>query len=170
MTLEPQPSKVVPEQSNPDFSKTSILEDMFYLGYTKSEKVVVYRDESKEVEINAVFRTITPAELREIYEASGRYETVGGQAITEKLETLARAIVTINEMPLILDTNDREKFKKEYGRDPDVLEQAKIILIEKLKSPELLDMLYESYREFAKTITEQFNDIKKKLKNPMFSN
>lgn len=142
-------------------SGTSVLEDLFFLGYTKSEKRTIYKDD--KFVINVVYRTLTPIELRDIYESYGRFSTMGAQIIAEKIETLARAIYTINDMPLVLNQKDKDQFIKEYRHEPTPLEQARYILMEKLQSVHLLDTLYDEYIKFSESIKEHFEDIKKKL-------
>ena len=148
----------------------SVIEDLFSIGYTKSENIVVYKNEEKNVEIITQFRTLTPLELREISEILNQFGSFSAQLITEKIETLARSIVHINNMPLVLDINERDEHEKKFGKAPSALEMARKIIAEKIKSPHIIDMLYEKYAEFTGKISEHFEDIKKKLNNPPSSN
>lgn len=171
MTIEPesisgQVSPEDPPKKKFELSQIAVLEDLFYLGFSKSEKMIVYKDEVKNLEINVVFRTLTPSEHRDIWESLSKFSSFGAQAITEKMEILSRAIVTLNDMPLVLDNKDKEEFNKRFSRDPSPLDQARFIIIEKIKSKELIDLLYEAYEAFSKNIIKNFDDIKKKLKNP----
>jgi len=161
MTAEPEAIK---PKKNEEFS-IAIIEDLFSLGYAKSENIVVYKDEKKNVEIITQFRTLTPLELREISEILNQFGSFAAQLITEKIETLARSIVHINNMPLVLDIDERDKHEKEYGKGPTQLEMARKIISEKIKSQHIIDMLYEKYRDFTNKIADHFEDVKKKLNN-----
>jgi hypothetical protein len=144
--------------------QVTILEELFSLGYAKSSEYKVYGD-AKGTEIVVQFRTLTTCELRDIAETLGMYKSIPAQVWTEKIETLARVIVHINKMPLILDQNDRKEYEDKQKRTPSALEQARIILYDKLKSPYIIDLLFEKYQEFMETVTKSFEDVKKKLKN-----
>ena len=74
------------------------FEQLFFMGYAESDQIVIYKDDKHEFIVK--FRTLTPNELRDIIESAHKFTTVGAQAITEKLETLSRVIVTINHTPL----------------------------------------------------------------------
>lgn len=164
MTLRPDELSASHPAAEPiDYSKSAILEDLFYLGYTESSKVTIYKDD-KGNDFTAKFRTLTPLELRSVYETSSRFSSFEAQDITNKIEILARAITHINDMPLILNTKDREDFFQKFKREPSPLDQARYILTEKISSIHLLNMMYESYIDFADKIRNQFEDIKKKLK------
>lgn len=165
MTTEPETLK----QSDPNLS-VSVIEDLFSVGYTKSDNVVVYKDEAKNIEIVTQFRTLTPLELREISETINQFGSFSAQLITEKIETLARSIIHINNMPLILDMNERSEYEKKHGNPPTSLEMARKIISGKIKSAHIIDMLYDQYSEFTAKIVEHFEDVKKKLKNPQSSN
>ena len=171
MTMEPETKD--PTSENPkisDFEKLAVLEDVFYLGYTKSKKITVYKHDEDETAVVVTFRSLTPLELRDIFEAANKFESFPAQSITERLETLARAIVTINDMPLILDEKERTSFNEKHKKDPTPLDQARIILLEKIQSPYVIDVLYEEYNAFIKNISDHFDDVKKKLKNQASSN
>ena len=142
---------------------TSVLEDLFLIGYTKSKKIRVYQDDKYTLDV--VFRTLTPTEWRDIFEICGKYSTFGSQNITEKLEILARSICMINDMPLTLNIKDKEYFKTKYGREPDPLDMSRFILIEKINSLPLVELIYEEFRKFDDEIKSNFEDIKKKLNN-----
>lgn len=159
MTLNPEtPSKEEQKVS----VELSVLEDIFYVGYTVSKKISIYEDKEKGVQINAVFRTLMPAEFRDIFEVTGKYDTFQAQEITNRIETLARAIQTINDMPLALSTKEKEDFKNKYDREPSPLDQAREILTNKIRSVQVIDALFEEYQKFYTTVKEQFDDIKKK--------
>lgn len=160
--------------TKPDFSETpktptvskrsiSVLDDLFNLGYTTSGDILLYEHEDKR--ISAAFRTLVPAELRDVHECIGAYSSIGAKIITEQIELLARGVVMINNMPLILDQHDREELaKKDNVKDPSPLEQARYILLHKLNSKPVLDLLYGAYMEFLGNIDKEFEEIKKKLK------
>jgi hypothetical protein len=168
MTSEPTntiPAAVAASTPNPLLDKQiTILEDIFSLGYSKSQDIKVYED-SRGVEFIVQYRTLTACELRDIAETLGGYRSLAAQVWTEKIESLARAIVHINKMPLILDLPDRKAFEEKHKQQPSVLEQARIILYEKIKSPHIIDVLFENYQEFVGVVAQSFDDIKKKLKN-----
>jgi len=144
-------------------ASVSILDDLFNIGYTTSEEVLVY--EAEGTKITASFRTLVPAEMREVHEVIGSFQSMGAQFITEQIELLARGIMLINNMPLSLDQHDRETLSKDLDK-PDLtpLEQARYILLNKLRSKPVLDMLYDKYMEFINGVEKEFEDIKKKLK------
>lgn len=157
-----------PLSSNlPSPAEVDPLEALFNLGYATSAPKMIYKDDTFAIEV--VFRTLTPPEMRDVYEASSQYGGLVAQTITERIETLARAIVTINHMPLILTAPEQQKFYVEKNRHPSPLEMAKVVLTEKIKSTSLIDALYEEYTEFSDKIANSFVDIKKKLKNPTSS-
>jgi hypothetical protein len=162
--MEPTESPKTSEKSFKDVEKVAVLEDLFYLGYTSSNRITIYEDEEKGVIINATFRTLTPTENRDVFEAVSRFNSIGGQSVTERIETLARAIKTINDMPLTLESDEKEEYHKKHGKDPSPLEQARIILFDKIKSIHVIDALYEAYMEFKSGIEIGFDDVKKKLK------
>jgi hypothetical protein len=149
-------------------SGTPIIEDLFFIGFTKSKKILVYQDDKNSIEV--IFRTLTPMEIRDVYEACGKFNTYSGQSIAEKVETLSRSITTVNDMPLVMNQNDKEIFIRHYGREPTPLDQARYIIIEKLQSIHILDLLFEAYTVFADSIKDQFDEIKKKLKTAQSSN
>lgn len=172
MSMEPEFPSSVNKEENPkqfDTEKIAVLEDLFYLGYTKSDNIIIYSDDKKNIEIGVKFRTLAPTELRDVYESVHKFNSWEAKEITEKIETLARAIYLVNEMPLVLDTKDKAEFNEKYDRDPSALEQAKFILIERFSSAIIIDLLYSAYQEFIGKITTEFDDLKKKLKNPTSS-
>jgi len=166
MTAEPTsstPDIIVEIENRVNEQNSSILEDLFFLGYTKSEIYTVYKDDAG-LEIKVQFRTLTPYEVRDIQERVGQYNTPLARIITEQIETLARTIIHINHMPLILGSSEREAHFLRTKKYPSPLEMAKNILTEKLKSEYLLDAIYEAYIEFVKGVQDSFDNIKKKLK------
>ena len=171
MTMEPlKEENLSSNKSKKEIFGNAALEDLFILGYTTSEPLVVYEDEKGDKRIVARFRTLTPIELRKVYEESTKYSSFGGKDITEKLETLCFAIMTINGMPLVMSTGQREEYTKEYGELPSPLDQARHLIINQIKSIYIIDALYEAYEEFSNRVKQEFEDIKKKLKNPPSSN
>ena len=158
MTIQPSASSITS-------ASVSTIEDIFVLGYTRSDIIKVYSDEKTGMEITVQFRTLTHTEIKDVCEALYGLRHTLSQVIVEKIETLARAIVTLNGSPLILDEHDRENFAKLYKHEPTSLDMAKYVLIEKIKSILVINALYEAYEEFLGNVTKQFEDIKKKLKN-----
>lgn len=170
MTMQPiQEEALSSEKSKKEFFGNPALEDIFLLGYTTSDPIVIFKDESKDIEIKVRFRTLTPIELRKVYEATTQFSSFGGKGITEKLETLCFAVMTVNDSPLVMSTGERETYKEEYGTEPGPLDQARYIIVNKIKSIFLIDAIYDAYTEFSDKIKEEFDDIKKKLKNPKSS-
>jgi len=163
MTFDPTQENNSPE--SPISGSFPILEDVFYLGYTQSDPITLFKDEAKKVELTVQFRTLTPIEHRDIFTAMGKYETYMAQEVTRKLETLSRAVKLINGMPLLLPNNEIKEFYDKAERNPTPLEQAQIIFTQKIKSPDLLDLMYEAYVEFTEKVSKEFEDIKKKLKS-----
>ena len=164
MTLRPDDALPSHPSAEPiDYAKTAILEDLFYLGYTLSDKIIVYKTDTTE--ITAKFRTITPLELRSVFETSTKFTSFEAQDITNKIEVLARAITHVNDMPLILNTKDRDDFFQKFHKEPSPLDQARYVLTEKISSIHMLNLLYEAYANFADAIRTEFEDIKKKLKS-----
>lgn len=168
MTLEPTavlPTSTPVTDNFASDKQITILEDLFNLGFAKSEEYKVYVDD-RGLEINVQYRTLTAGELRDIAESLGNYRSMAAQVWTEKIETLARTIVCINRMPLVLDTKDRKEFEEKNGKDPNPLQQARVILHDKIKSPYVIDLLFDKYQEFVSNIAKSFDDVKKKLNNP----
>ena len=139
------------------------LESLFYLGYAESSVIEVYKDDN--IELKVKFRTITPAEIRDITEAVDNYSSQAAQIVTERIETLARSIISINYMPLVLTKDEQQAFFDEYKRQPSPLEMAQKVLREKIKSMLVIDSMYEKYIEFSNGIMTQFEEAKKKLKD-----
>lgn len=160
MTLKPEtPPKTEPKT---DPVEIAVLEDLFYIGYITSKKITIYEDNEKGTKIDAVFRTLMPAEFRDIFEIVGKYDTFQAQEITNHIETLSRAIKTINDMPLVLDTKEKEEFKNKYDREPSPLDQAREILTNKIHSVQVVDALFDAYQKFYDDIKTQFDELKKK--------
>ena len=162
MTLQPQEQKDLNETSQ--IEGTSVLEDLFLIGYVKSKKIKVYQDDKFSIEVT--FRTLTPIEWRDTFEISDKFYNADSRSINLKLEILSRAICTINDSPLSLDLTDKEMFKAKYDREPDPLDQARYIIREKVRSLSLIDLIFEAYQKFDDEIKNNFEDIKKKLNNP----
>lgn len=162
MTDIPVPQETAKE--TPAYVNTATLEDLFYLGYTESKPIVVFENREKNYRIEVIFRTLVPYEIRDVYEHASKFNAIFSQAIAEKIETLARAIKTINGQPLYITTADRDTFKKNFGREPDSLDQARVILTEKIKSPLVLDALWKEYEKFKDEVARLFeDDFKKKF-------
>lgn len=160
MTLKPEtPPKAKPKT---DPVEIAVLEDLFYIGYTTSKKITIYEDKEKGTKIDAVFRTLMPAEFRDIFEIVGKYDTFQAQEITNQIEVLARTIKTINDMPLVLDTKEKEEFKNKYDREPSPLDQAREILTNKIHSVQVIDALFDEYQKFYDGVKTQFDELKKK--------
>lgn len=168
MTSEPTniiPTAPAAPTPNPLLEKqVTILEDIFELGYSKSADVKIYEDDNGAAFV-VQYRTLTACELRDIAETLSSYHSIAAQVWTEKIESLARAILHINKMPLILDPQERKEYEDKHKQQPSTLEQARIILYEKIKSPYIIDALFEKYQEFVNEVAQSFDDIKKKLKN-----
>lgn len=167
MTVEPE---ALPKKSSASSLKEkkdiSVLEDIFTLGFTKSDPITVFENADQGLEINVVFRTVTPSELIDVYEAAGNYSTLFAQKVSERIETLARSIQFINKSPLILSGSDQTEYLKRLGRPEESvlspLEQAKIIIAEKIKSPIVIDALWEAYEKFRDSVIDSVKDLKKK--------
>jgi len=165
MTADPEVLQDEPVSKDRKFEspgELNILESMFYLGFSQSPVIEIYND--GKVELKAKFRTLMPIELREIMEEKENYTSSIAQAITERMETLARAIVTINHMPLVLSKEEQDKFFEDNKRQPSPLEMARHILRFKIRSMVVIDALYEKFIEFSNQVTATFEDTKKKLK------
>jgi len=166
MTVEIDKSKDVPLAPPQETDRdVAALEDLFLIGATTSNVYTIYKDEKGHF-ITVQFRSLQPVEIMAVAEAIERQQSSLGKFIAEELETLARAIMYVNNMPLILNTQERDTYFKEYKRQPSPVEMARTILYEKIKSPHILDALYAAYNEFVKSIQENFEDVKKKLTTP----
>ena len=170
MTIEKdpaqEPSLLPPQETDRD---AAALEDLFLIGSTRSNVYTIYKDDSGKF-VTVQFRSLQPTEIMAVADAGERHSSALGKFLCEELETLARAIVYINGMPLILTTSERDVYFKEYKRYPSPLEMARIILYDKIKSQHILDAIFEAYGEFIKSIQENFENLKKKLTNPDSSN
>jgi len=166
--MEPEfPDQISEKKETTKFKveKIAVLEDLFYLGYTKSDKIIIYADDSKNIEIGVKFRTLAPTEMRDVFESVNTFTSWEAREITEKIEVLSRAIYLVNDSPLVMDMKDKQAFNEKNKRDPSALEQAKFLLIERFSSIIIIDLLYDAYQEFISKVSEEFSDIKKKLKN-----
>jgi len=165
MTLKPEAPKDItnePPQDIGDITHNTefyAFEQLFFLGYAESEPIIVYKDDKHEFVMK--LRTLTPNELRDVVESAHKFETVGAQAITEKLETLARVIITINHTPLVLTQKEQQEYYEKHNEHPSSLTMARIILHEKIKSMEMIDRMYDKYMEFQVKINEKFEETKK---------
>jgi hypothetical protein len=167
MTAEPTSDfpSISPQPQIPNVAEEkaiSTLEELFTLGYTVSKHIRFYEDDQGNF-FQVQFRSLTPCEYRDIAEVLGYYRSQHAQTWTEKIETLARAIVSINYMPLLLDPKDRKDYEEKNGSAPTSLEQARIILYNKIKSSAVIDMLYDEYTKFVEKVAAGFDDVKKKL-------
>lgn len=140
------------------------LEELFYLGYATSDLLTVYKDDKFELTVK--FRTLVPTEMRDVMELCGQFETIAAKEITERIETLARALIEINKMPLILTAEERKTYHEKWGENPSPLDMAREILLHNFKSMHVIDAMFEAYIEFSDGVTAKFVDLKKKLKNP----
>jgi hypothetical protein len=166
--MSTEPEKVETSNPLPPIQDSyQALEDMFYIGYVNSKPYIIYKDGDKEIVVQ--YRTLVPHELRVIAEEVHKYTSPLGQLYTEQIEILARAIVRINNMPLVFNVADREDWIRRYAKHPTPIEMARVILLEKIKSEHILDALFDGYKEFSSEIQVHFEDIKKKLKNPTSS-
>lgn len=170
MTLEADKSQESilspPQDTDRD---AAALEDLFLIGSATSNVYTIYKDDKGKF-ITVQFRSLQPTEIMAVADAVERHNSPLGKYIAEEIETLARAIKYVNGMPLILNTQERDAYAKEYKREASPLEMARVILHDKIKSPHILDAMYEAYGEFIKGIQESFEDIKKKLMTPDSSN
>ena len=136
------------------------FEQLFFLGYAESDPITIYKDDKHDFVVK--FRTLTPNELRDVIESAHKFVTLDAQAITEKLETLARVIVTINHTPLVLTQKEQQEYHEKHKEHPASLTMARIILHDKIKSMEIINIMYDKYMEFQMKINEMFEDAKKK--------
>lgn len=159
--LDPASNKEIEDILNERRSGV-VLEDLFTMGYTISDPIVLFEDKEKDIFVEVVLRTLTPTEHRDIYEVLNGFMHSEAQFITQKLETLARAIVKMNGMPLTLSAADQESYSKKIGRSPTPLDQARLILTTQIKSPFLVDALYDKYKEFVSGVQDSLEGLKKK--------
>lgn len=143
--------------------EVSPLENLFYLGKANSPLLTILEDKEKGIELKVKFRTLYPAEYRDIADLSFTYESAPSQMITEKIETLARAVISLNHMPLALTQQDREEYFKKRGKYPTPLEEARVILYDKINSEVIIDSLYEAFVEWSDSIIKDLKGAKKKL-------
>jgi len=142
-------------------SDFSAFESLFSRGYTVSPDVIVFKDKETDLDLVAKFRTLTPVELRDIFEEVSKFTSPVGQTVTEQLETLARAVVTLNGSPLAMSKAEVDDFYANYNRYPTPLEAARYVMQEKIRSVIIIDALFGKYVEFAEEIVKSFDDIKK---------
>ena len=161
-----EPTLLPPQEKDRD---AAALEDLFLLGSARSNIITIYKDDSGKF-VNVQFRSLQPTEIMAVADAVERHASSLGKFVSEQLETLARAIMYVNGMPLVLTAKEREDYFKEHERYPSPLEMARIVLYDKIASPHILDAMFEAYMEFVKGIQENFDNIKKKLMNPDSSN
>jgi len=155
--VEPKLEKILKDRRS-----SIILEEIFLLGYATSEPIVIFENKEKGLLVEVVFRTLTPPENRDIYETLVSFMHPEAQFITQKLETLARAIVRMNDMPLTLSAADQEDYAAKIGRSPTPLDQARYLLSKQNKSTVLVDALYEAYTNFVAETETSLHDLKKK--------
>ena len=171
MTLAPDTQEQIssnqPIQQNPLATDTTInppvenyiFEQLFNLGYAESPSIVVYKDANNEFTVR--FRTLVPNELRDIFESASRFQTSEAQSITEKLETLARAITTVNSTPMVISQKEQQEYFDKNNVHPSPLVMARIILHQKIKSLNLINLMYTKYMEFIDSVNKAFEDGKK---------
>ena len=164
MTVNPQqlppPEKKKKEQKPAVYNP---LENLFHFGYAESDVIEIFSDKENNIELKVKFRTLTPTEIRDITELTELYQSDTSQIITEKIETLARAIMYVNYMPLTLPPDEQQIYYNNYGKMPSPIDMARVILQEKIKSIFIIDALYNAYAEFAENIIKQLESAKKKL-------
>lgn len=163
MTLKPEelPSS---EFSRPNLNEyvaeQYVFENLFLLGYAESAEKTIYK--SGNVEIIVKFRTLTPVEMRDVIEEANQYTADASRGLTERIETLSRAIVTLNHAPLVLTKKEQDEYFNKHGMNPSPLAMARIIFKDKIKSLELINLLYDEYVTFTNQITDEFEKSKKK--------
>lgn len=140
----------------------SIFEGLFTKGYTTSPPIKVLNSPEENLDLIVVYRTLEPTELRDIFEEVSKYKSNVGQTVTEQLETLARAIVTINGMPLSMSKPEVDQFHAAHNRYPSPLDAARFVVKNKIKSIPVVDALYNSYIEYAESVIKKFEELKKK--------
>lgn len=160
-SLPPENKKENKKQSKIAFNP---LENLFNFGYAESDVIEIFSDEENKLELKVKFRTLTPTEVRDITEFIELYNSDTSQIITEKIETLARAIMYINYMPLTLTPDEQQAYYTRYGKSPSPIEMARTILQEKIKSIFIIDALYNAYSEFSQEVISKLEEAKKKLK------
>ena len=166
MTAQPEPAKDITNAPTQDIGQVEhnaeyyAFEQLFFLGYAESDPITIYKDNKHEFVVK--FRTLTPNELRDVIESARKFETIGAQAITEKLETLARVIITINHTPLVLTQKEQQEYYEKNSEHPSSLTMARIILHDKIKSMEIVELMYDKYMNFQMKINERFEEAKKK--------
>jgi len=175
MTIKPEDPAVSPEQVKEAQEKVKKqtkrveeyhpLASLFYLGYAESDPITVFEDKEQNLELIVKFRTLMPHELRDISEKSALYESGSARIITEQLETLARAIMSINHLPLTLPNHEQQEYFEKYKKNPSPLDMAVIVLTYKIKSLIVIDALYGAYSTFASKIVDKVEEAKKKLTN-----
>ena len=144
-----------------DFSE---FESLFRKGYTVSPDVVVFTDKETDLDLIARFRTLTPVELREIFEEVYKFNSPVGQTVTEQLETLARTVVTLNGSPLAMSKVEVDEFFSKNDRYPSPLEMARYVMQDKIRSVVIIDALFSKYVEYAEEVIKNFEDLKKNSK------
>jgi len=166
MTTTPAPSidiTNIPPQSAGNVEHNAefyAFEQLFFMGYAESDPITIYKDDKHEFVVK--FRTLTPNELRDVIESANKFTTTGARAITEKLETLARVIVTVNHTPLVLTQKEQQEYYEKHAEHPSSLTMARIILHEKIRSMEIINIMYDKYMEFQEKINAMFEEAKKK--------
>lgn len=133
------------------------LEDLFRYGKTMSEPVEVMPG------VNVIYKTLTPTQQMQSGEKIERWRNEDSRMVCMMVETLARSIYTINNMPLFLDEDALQNLEKDLGHKPSQSEQAALILSTKVERP-VLEVLYAEYVEFYIVLVGKVNEIKKKLK------
>lgn len=147
--------------SDVDLADFSIFEGLFTKGYTVSKPINVIHSPEENLDLIVVYRTLEPIELRDIFEEVAKYTSNVGQTVTEQLETLARAIVTINSQPLAMNKTEVDQFYESNKRYPSPLEMARFVIKNKIKSIPVIDALYGEYITYSKSVIEQFEKLKK---------
>jgi hypothetical protein len=161
MTISPE-AKLDSVQDRPvDFiPERYTFEQLFFVGYVESKPIAVWKNENNDITVT--FRTLTPLEIRDILEVSSKFQDDVARSITERIETLARAITTLNHAPLVLTKNEQQEYYEKNRENPSPLTMARMILSNKIKSLELINILYEKFTEFSNQVAKEFEEAKKK--------
>lgn len=139
------------------------LEELFRYGKTMSDPIEVLPN------VNVIYKTLTPTQQMQADERIERYRNEDARMICMMIESLARAIFTINSMPLFLDESEFQTLEKDLGHKPSPAEQSAYILSTKVERP-VLEILYAEYLNFYLALVGKVDEIKKKLKTTQSGN
>lgn len=130
--------------------------DELYFGGARSKPIEI------TPQISVVFRTLTTREQIDVLENTARFRDQDAKLFYRQIETLARAVVSINSDALRMTTIERDKFKEDRKRDPTAIEEASSMLLDHVPL-HLTASMYEAYIMFRDGQFTEFEDIKKKL-------